>query len=179
MNCAVGPANPDPTAPCYRQAWLRTTTHTRTPTPRKTAPTTAFDHGMNYGPADGLAKPYRDCISDQSGHWRNGYGFAILDKRIVLREGLQERAFPQRDGTVLSWMTETTIAVAVKLRRNGWGRSVPSHSAIDAWVRSAAITGVAGRAQPIIPITPSAAGLGTANALQVRIRQSTGLVKWV
>ena len=53
------------------------------------------------------------------------HGFTIRHERIVFWKRLQERPFLQGDSAILRWMSEASIAEAVELGGNRWGRSDP------------------------------------------------------
>lgn len=53
-------------------------------------------------------------------------------KLVLLGERLKDRAFPQRNTSILFRMAEAAIAEAVELRRDGRRRLVPLHAAVNA-----------------------------------------------
>src|SRR3989337_1746142 len=86
------------------------------------------------GIADNGTKSHWDRVTNQTSNPLETV-FAIgLDESIVLGKRLEYCTFPQRNRTVLFWMSESPIAEAEKLCRHGRGRFVPFHATVHARV---------------------------------------------
>src|SRR5262245_32305433 len=103
-------------------------------------------------------------IADEPAYGFSIDGLSLSNEFVSFREALQNCAFTQGNRSVLFGVPETTVTEPVVLRSHGGRRHIPFHAAIDAGISFAATSFVTIGNEPLIPVPPSAARDGRANA---------------
>src|SRR5665811_1750282 len=67
---------------------------------------------------NGAAEVNGHRVSDEASKGLEAHFSVIRDKRVVARKALKNGGFPQRDRSVLFWVTKSAIAKAIALGRH-------------------------------------------------------------
>lgn len=119
---------------------------------------------------DRPSEPYWHGIPD---HLTDAFERAVrirFHELVSLGKRLENSAFPQRNTSILLWMSEAAVAEPVELCSDGRRWFVPFHAAINARIMLATLFFMAIRAELSGPIAPSSARLRNTNALQISSR---------
>ena len=134
-------------------------------------------------PLDGLsdyfAQPHRNGVSDHTPDGLKAAFLTGLHKGVILREGLEDGSFAQRDGAVLLRVTKASVAEAVKLGGHGGSRLVPRHAFIDSGIRLPGFLIVALSDEFLRPVAPCSPGFRFANAAKIDVLKTAAAMKWV
>ena len=126
--------------------------------------------------SDNLAEGDGNGVADQPADGLLANLFSRSSELVIRREALQDRAFSERNSSVLLRMAETAVTKPEELRRHRRGGSVPGHAAINAGVGLPGKFLVAVGHQLPGPVTPCPPRPGSFYAAHIDFGKSGALV---